>query len=156
MLRLMPNRGPTRRRIVVGTFSAAFVLAGMGVVGAQALSSHQSGPPLIGFQAVSAARLSELGVELTATPENPSMPQAAAERAASAAFASAKVREAHFARCDVANVQPEIHQTCWAISLDPREFHSHGTPGSRVVRATYLVALIDPTSGQMLMAESGA
>jgi len=139
----------------MATALAASVTGGI-TIGASSAGHRGKGSPLIEFQAVGSARLDAIGVRLTATAAIPRLSAGDAGQAASRALGGAAVREAHFAQCDVDNIQPEIHQPCWAVSVDPSQFVSNGPPGSKIVFATYSIALIDEATGKLLLAENGA
>jgi hypothetical protein len=138
--------------LVVGLLAAGAAAVGV----TAAMSSRSAEPPPIEFAAVSSQTLAAAGINLVQTSDAPPIPQAAAERIATAALGGAASREALFARCDVGNSSPQVHSNCWAVSLDPSSFRSHGPRGSRTMPARYLVALIDPQSGNFLLAEAGA
>jgi hypothetical protein len=146
------------KRWQLGVASLAVLIAG-GLAVTSAVRSAGSPPP-ISFAAVAPEVLEAAGINLT-EPQNPSAPAGSAASgktaaaAASKAFGGAAVRESHFAHCNVANAAPPIDEDCWAISLDPSGFHSHG-PATTTIAATYLIVLIDPATGQALLGESGA
>jgi hypothetical protein len=138
---------------------AAALVAGAGVVASagSAPAAGRTGPPgaPVGFGAVTAARLSELGIDLHETAARPGRAQAQIVTIARDRLGGRTVREARFADCDVANIEPQIHRPCWALSVDPTGFTSHGPIGSKRLTARYVVALFDDASGEFLLAEVG-
>jgi hypothetical protein len=45
---------------------------------------------------------------------------------------------------------------CWVVSLSPAGHYSNGPPGSPRIAATYVVALIDPQSGELIRGFEGS
>jgi hypothetical protein len=150
------ERHSTRVRLLLVVAAAAIV--GSLAVGLSRVTSGSSAvvPPGMSFAAVSASTLASEGIVLTQPSATPAVPRASADAMAQTLFPGRAVREAQFVHCLVSNITPAIDQDCWAYSLDPSGFHSHGPSSSTPIPATYLVALIDPASGKLLMAEAGA
>src|SRR5438128_640591 len=96
-------------KATMATALAASVTGGI-TIGASSAEHRGEGSPLIEFQAVDSARLDALGVRLKATAAIPTLSAGDAGQAASRALGGAAVREAHFAQCDVNNIQPERFQ----------------------------------------------
>jgi hypothetical protein len=73
----------------------------------------------------------------------------AAETAASESLYGASVRESRYAHC----VAEGIDQDCWVVSLDPSQVRSHGPVQWK---ASFFVALVDPSTDRVLLAEAGS
>jgi len=61
------------------------------------------------------------------------------------------VLQAQYAHCIVTNAVPPIDQDCWAFSLDPNGVLMPLT----TTPATYLLRLVDPTTGKILLNQFG-
>jgi hypothetical protein len=136
---------------------AACALAGA-LVAARALfsSSSHRGTPLA-LNDVSTSVLVREGIHLSRAKVEPSVSRAAAERTASSAEGGDAVRQSVPAHCTVSNTTPTIDQVCWVVALDPSRFHppSNGPPGASPVKMTYVVVLVDWTTGAWLLTEFG-
>jgi hypothetical protein len=114
---------------------------------------------LVPFATLSSSLLEESGVTLTETQATPSSAVAVASSGRAAQIASAEMgrtaREIHFAYCNDPGTAPPISEDCWAVSLDPSGFHSHGPVGSAIRDASYLLVLIDPSTGNVLLRQAG-
>ena len=144
------------------------VVAVGGVIVASAFSSSSPATP-VEFAAVSSKVLNADGIFLTqpqappatvaslsssSTAATDASTTAASEKApwaasASKAFGGAPIRESQYAHC----VAEGIDQDCWAVSLDPSGLRSHGP---MKWHDTFLVALVDPATDNVLFAEGGA
>jgi hypothetical protein len=148
-----------RRTLIVAGVLALAVAAVVGaVLGTNARGGSSS---VVTFQTVSAAQLAAAGVSLNAPTDGASAATAAVSAQAAAADAlqaapSQKVLETHFAHCVDTQMTPTLDQNCWAVSLDPGNLESNPAPGFPAQHATYLVALIDPSSGKFLEAIDGS
>jgi hypothetical protein len=102
------------------------------------------------MQTVAADQLARHGVTLGIPDANatPHIGQSAAEEAAMEHFPGAKVRETILTQVTMTAHVPTIHCLCYAVSLTPGNLvGSEGPPGSRVMKATYLVAFMDASTG---------
>lgn len=109
---------------------------------------------------VSSAALANSGITLTAAssslpPANSVVPNVSRALDVATADAGVAARAAEYAHCDDPGMDPPVSQDCWAVSLDPSSFHSHGPDGAKSIQATYAVDLIDPASGRILDRTSG-
>ncbi len=135
----------------------ALVRGASGNSSPQASSGFSRTPPgtPIEFADVPAQVLAARGVRVAHTAGESVLPLEEIRRRISDAFRNVAIREVHFAECDVANIEPQIHRLCWAVSLDPTTLKSSGPPGSVHLSAKYLIALFDGASGDFLLAEAG-
>ena len=109
---------------------------------------------------VSASALATSGMTLTDAsssmpPANSAVLTSSQALAVAAGDAHVTTKAAEYVHCDDAGNEPPISQDCWAVSLDPFSFHSHGPDGSQSIQATYAVWLIDPASGRVIDRTSG-
>ncbi len=142
-----------KRRHLFVLFAVIIVAIGLGIVSA-VQSANGPGPTPVVFSDVTPATLESAGIDLTQTTNPaPLSSQEVAESAAASYLNNADIREAHFAHCSVANVTPPINEDCWAVSLSPAGFVSHGP--SKPMSASYLIALVDPNTGRVLLGEAG-
>lgn len=135
-----------KRRFVVGVVavSAAVALA----LGLASTVWSSSGD--MGFKNVPASVLASTGLALTPPQASPPMSEAAAAALATKAGGGQSVLEAQYAHCSVPGKVPPINQDCWAFSLNPGGLTSlDGVP------ATWLLVLIDPASGDVLLTRYG-
>jgi hypothetical protein len=145
----------TRKRalLVVG----ALALAVGGVSAGVALSSSSSVGDPITVTNVTTSVLENDGLHLTQTDGQPAVSRAAAEQAASTANDGVAVVQSQAAQCNVANADPPVDQVCWVVALDPSSFvpPSNGAPGGSTTDVTYVVSLVDGTTGSVLLTEWG-
>ena len=148
-----------RRTLIVAGGLALVVAAAVGaVLGTNARGGSST---VVAFQTVSAAQLAAAGVSLNAPTDGGSASAAAVSAQAAATDAlqnteSQKVLETHFAHCVDTQMTPTLDRDCWAVSLDPSNVESSPAPGFPAQHATYLVALIDPSSGKFIEAIDGS
>jgi hypothetical protein len=144
------------RFVLVAAVAVAALLGGL----AMAVAGNKSQAPLpVGDVAAS----SLAGAGITLTPASAATPNAGAvvstaskalEIAAGDSHVQAKAGE--YVHCDDPNAAPPVSQDCWAVSIDPSQFHSHGPSTGTPIQATYAVELIDPATGQVLDRADGA
>ncbi|HEY3945595.1 MAG TPA: hypothetical protein VGL78_10240 [Solirubrobacteraceae bacterium] len=144
MLKLTKNRLAVFGMVVVASIGATLWLG--------SVTKSATSPQLVPIAGVSADTLAQAGITL----QQPlgAVPAGAKDTAASAAqqFAGgAAIRDEQFAHCVAPGAS--IDEDCWAVSLDPSGFHANGPATIR--QATYLVVLVDPTSGNALIGADG-
>ena len=134
----------SRRRYVVACVAVATLVLAPSAWGIQHLWS--------GSQATAS------GITLT-TPETPTPPAAeanAAVAAATHAYPDHPVVSYQFAHCVDSQRVPRLDEDCWAVFLNPGNEMSSGPPGSKSQKATYLLVLVNPSTDQVIEADSGA
>lgn len=142
------------RRLVL----AAGVVVAAGVAFALAMSSTRAGSARsITFATTSPQKLAAGGISLSA-PHGSLLSAAAGEAAAGVAsrdFGGDKVLEYHYAYCLDTQDVPSIAEDCWAVSLDPSGLEGGGTPSTGPPSpASYLLALVNPATDTVLVAQS--
>jgi hypothetical protein len=118
--------------------------------------------------------LEEIGLTVSATTNHSTISKALAEARASTATNARGVRESVLANCHfgdaVPTPQPDAVSpgggrvdtaatydgSCWVVSLATAGHYSNGPPGSARIAATYVLALIDPQSGQLIRGFEGS
>jgi hypothetical protein len=67
------------------------------------------------------------------------------------------VRESVFANCRFGEPTAVSYDgPCWVVSLSTAGHYSNGPPGSPPIAATYVLALFDPQSGQLIRGFEGS
>jgi hypothetical protein len=145
-----------RRWYVLPVLAAVVAAVAFGLA---STSVHSAAPPApVLLTAVPPSVLLADGISLT-QPNTASgataTAQAAATTAAQQQLNGNAVEEIKYAHCSVTNEAPPVNEDCWVVSLDPSGFTSHGPEGSTPIPATYLVALVDPNTDNVILAEAG-
>jgi hypothetical protein len=118
--------------------------------------------------------LQEIGLTISPTTSHPAISEADAEARASTAMNARGVRESVLANCRFGAALPtpqpdavspgggrvdtavSYDGSCWVVSLAPAGHYSNGPPGAARIAATYLLALIDPQSGELIRGFEGS
>lgn len=106
----------------------------------------------------SASQAAASGITLSA-PQTPTPSAADAEAAiaaASRAYSDYPLKSYRFAHCVDDQRAPRLDQDCWAVFLNPEGETSSGPAGSQSQKATYLLVLVDPSTDQVIEADSGS
>jgi len=100
---------------------------------------------------VSADVLAARGIALDRPASAPHMSEGDAAAIASNACGGKRVLGARYARYRCVARNPPLDQDCWVLSLDPTRFSS-----TRGISAEYVIVVVDPVSGEVLMRGWGA
>jgi hypothetical protein len=118
--------------------------------------------------------LKEIGLTISATSSRSAISKATAETRAETALNARGVRESVLAQCHFGDALPTpdpqavspaggrvsdavtYDGPCWVVSLSTAGVYSNGPPGSAPIAATYVLALIDPQSGQLIRGFEGS
>jgi hypothetical protein len=118
--------------------------------------------------------LQEIGLTISATTSHSAISRALAEAHAMRAMNARGVRESVLANCHFGDALPTPQPNavlpgggrvdtavtydgpCWVVSLATAGHYSNGPPGSARIAATYVLALIDPQSGQLIRGFEGS
>lgn len=165
MFKLKLNRS-TKFIISIVAVVAATVIAVVGLTG-QASSS-------VSLNSIDPRTLKEIGLTISATSSHSTISQATAESHAETALDAQGVLESVLANCHFGDALPTPHPEavspggahvsnavtydgpCWVVSLSTAGHYSDGPPGSARIAATYVLALIDPQSGQLIRGFEGS
>ena len=118
--------------------------------------------------------LREIGLTISPTASHAAISKARAEARASTAMNARGVRESVLANCRfgaaLPTPQPDAVSPgggrvdaadtydgpCWVVSLSPAGHYSNGPPGSPRIASTYVLALVDPQSGELIRGFEGS
>lgn len=118
--------------------------------------------------------LKEIGLTISATSSRSAISKGTAESRAEEALNAQRVRESVLANCHFGDALPTpppdavspgggrvdsaatYDGPCWVVSFATTGHYSNGPPGSPRIAATYVLALIDPQSGQLIRGFEGS
>jgi hypothetical protein len=118
--------------------------------------------------------LQEIGLTIAPTASRSAISKTHAETRASTAMNARGVRESVLASCHLGDALPApqpdavspgggrgdtattFDGPCWVVSLATAGHYSNGPPGSARTAATYVLALIDPQSGELIRGFEGS
>src|SRR5919197_3704730 len=166
MLKLRTSRST---RLVISSLVALASGAAIAVV---VLTGKASSSVALG--SIDPRTLTEIGLTISSTSSRSGISKATAEARAENALNARGVRESVLANCQFGDAFPTPHpeavspaggrvndavtydRPCWVLSLATAGVYSDGPPGSAHVAATYVLALIDPQSGQLIRGFEGS
>ena len=113
--------------------------------------SSSAGPSSLPIQSASTAELAIQGVSLQAPMATAAVSQASVVSGALKGIPRSKLREVVLAQVTDTHAQPNIHCTCWVVSLVPPismdSDHGGPPPGSVRSPTAYLILFFDSGSG---------
>jgi hypothetical protein len=134
----------------VGLAAAALATAGVVLLAGSASSS-------VPLTSIDPRTLQEIGLTISPTASHSTISKARAEARASAAVNARGVRESVLANCRFGAATAAAYDgPCWVVSLLPAGDYSNGPPGSPRIAATYVLALVDPQSGELIRGFEGS
>jgi hypothetical protein len=157
------------KRLIAGGFLAAAVTA---TVSAVLLTGSASSS--VSLASVDPRTLQEIGLTISPTASHSTISKALVEARASTAMNARGVRESVLANCHFGDALPTPQPDavspgggrvdsavtydgpCWVVSLSTAGHYSNGPIGSAPIAATYVLALIDPQSGQLIRGFEGS
>jgi hypothetical protein len=166
MLKLRVSRST---RLVISSLAALALGAATAVV---VLTGNASSSVALGT--IDPRTLKEIGLTISSTSSPSAISKATAESRAKTALNARGVRESVLAHCDFGDALPTPHPEavspgggrvadavtydgpCWVVSLSTAGVYSNGPPGSAPIAATYVLALVDPQSGQLIRGFEGS
>lgn len=166
MLKLRVSRSA---RLVITGFVALTMGAAIAIV---VLTGKASSSVALG--SIDPRTLKEIGLTISSTSTRSAISKVTAETRAENALDVRGVRESVLAHCHFGDALPTPHPEavspgggrvsdavtydgpCWVVSLATAGVSSNGPPGSAPIAATYVLALIDPQSGQLIRGFEGS
>jgi hypothetical protein len=160
--------GRSKRLIAVGFLGVAVAATTSVVLLTGSASSSVS------LASVDPRTLQEIGLRISPTASHSTISQTVAEARASRAMNARGVRESVLASCHFGDALPTPQPNavspgggrvdtavtyggpCWVVSLATAGDYSNGPPGSARMAATYVLALIDPQTGQLIRGFEGS
>lgn len=157
------------KRLIAGGLLAGAVAATISVV--LLTGSASSSVPLA---SIDPRTLQEIGLSISPTASHSAISKTRAETGATTAMNARGVRESVLANCHFGDALPTPQPDavspgggrvdtavtydgpCWVVSLATAGHYSNGPPGSARIAATYVLALIDPQSGQLIRGFEGS
>jgi hypothetical protein len=158
----------SKRLFAAGLFAAAVVATVTVVLLTGSASSS------VRLASIDPRTLQEIGLKISPTVSHSAISETGAEARASTAMNARGVRESILANCRFGDALPTPQPDavspgggrvdtavtydgpCWVVSLATTGHYSNGPPGSPRIAATYVLALIDPQSGQLIRGFEGS
>jgi hypothetical protein len=157
------------KHLIAGGLFAVAVVATVSVVLLTGSASSS-----VRLASIDPRTLQEIGLTISPTVSHSAISEAGAEARASTAMNARGVRESVLANCRFGDAVPTSQPDavspgggrvdtaatydgpCWIVSLATAGHYSNGPPGTARVAATYVLALIDPQSGQLIRGFEGS